>query len=227
MVMRKNVNILLFFLLKNREEAVEMNVVEFDKVAREVFAPAYIAFARQIKEATGITRGVCLDAGAGGGYLSIALAEATDLDMILLDQSQEMQDIADRNILEAGLGKRLCTLFADVHEIPLDDCSVDLVVSRGSVFFWKDQAKAFREIYRVIVPGGVTFVGGGFGSVELKKRIDEKMMERNKDWLEHTRGRMDVNRMEKFHAALGKAGVPYEIRPVEAGFGIMIRKAAS
>lgn len=203
-----------------------MNVAEFDKVAREVFAPAYVAFAGQIKEVTGITKGVCLDAGAGGGYLSVSLAKITDLDIILLDQLQEMQDIAEQNIVEGGLERRLHTLLADIHEIPLDDCSVDLVVSRGSVFFWEDHAKAFREIYRVLAPGGVTFVGGGFGSVEMKKQIDEKMMARSKDWLDHTRARMGTTMMEKFHALLRKAGVPYDIRQIEAGFGIMIRKSA-
>lgn len=203
-----------------------MNVAEFDKVAREILAPAYVALAEQIKEATGITKGVCLDAGAGGGYLSIGLAKITDLDIILLDQLEEMRDIAERNIVEAGLEKRLHTLLADIHQIPLDDCSVDLVVSRGSVFFWEDHVKAFREIYRILALGGVTFVGGGFGSVALKKQIDEKMMLRNKGWLEDTRARMSTAMMEKFHAALGKAGVPYDIKQVEAGFGIMIRRSA-
>lgn len=201
-----------------------MNITEFDKIAREVFAPAYLVLAEQIRKATGITRGVCLDAGAGGGYLSIALAKITSLDIILLDQSQEMQNIAARNIVEAGLEKRLSTLLADIHEIPLDDCSVDIVVSRGSVFFWEDQSRAFREIYRVLAPGGVTFIGGGFGSIEIKKQIDEKMMARQKDWLDVTRERMSANTIQKFHTALGEAGVPYEIRHIEAGFGIMIKR---
>lgn len=203
-----------------------MNCAEFDKVAREVFAPAYTAFAEQIKDITGIMNGVCLDAGAGGGYLGIALARITNLDLILLDQSREMQAIAEQNIASANLAKRFHNLLADIHKIPLDDCSVDLVVSRGSVFFWEDHTKAFEEIYRVLAPGGMTFIGGGFGSVELKKIIDEKMMERQKNWLEHTRGRMDVNRMEHFHMALRKAGVSYEIKQIEAGFGIIIRKDA-
>jgi len=102
-----------------------MTVTEFDKVAREVFAPAYVILAEQIKEATGITRGVCLDAGAGGGYLSIALAKITDFDIILLDKLEEMQNIAEQNIVEASLEKRLRTILADIHEIPIDECSSD------------------------------------------------------------------------------------------------------
>lgn len=204
-----------------------MDVLEFDQVARKIFAPAYVAIAKQIREETGVIEGVGLDVGAGGGYLSLALAGITDLDIVLLDQLPEMQKIAEQNIIEAGLEKRLRTLMADVHEIPLEDGSVNLVFSRGSVFFWEDQVKAFREIYRVLVPGGVTFIGGGFGSVALKKQIDEKMMARQTDWLDVTRERMNAKTMANFHAALEKAGVPYEIRQVEAGFGIMIRRGAA
>ena len=203
-----------------------MNATEFDRVAREVFAPAYVVLAEQIKKETGVTKGTCLDAGSGGGYLGIALARITDLDVILLDQSQEMQDIAERNIIEAGLERKVHTLLGNVHEIPLDDHCVNIVISRGSVFFWEDQVRAFREIYRVLTPGGVTFVGGGFGSVDLKKRIDKIMMARNKDWLDMTRKRMSTHTMERFNATLDEAGVPHEIRQVEAGFGIMIRKNA-
>ncbi len=204
---------------------MKMDVLEFDQVAREIFAPAYIAIAKQILDETGVAKGKALDLGAGGGYLSLALARITDLDIILLDQLPEMQEIAQKNIVDAGLEKRLSTLKADVQEIPLDDESVDLVFSRGSVFFWEDQLRAFREIYRILAPGGTTFIGGGFGSVALKKQIDEKMMARQKDWLDVTGERMNANTMAKFQAVLEKSGVPYEIRQVEAGFGIMIRRA--
>ncbi|MDX9745761.1 MAG: class I SAM-dependent methyltransferase [Syntrophales bacterium] len=203
---------------------MKMDVSEFDRVAREVFAPAYVAIARQILDETGVARGKALDLGAGGGYLSLALARITTLDIVLLDQLPEMQKIAQRNIVDAGLEKRLRTLMADVHEIPLEGGSVDLVFSRGSVFFWKDQVRAFREIYRVLAPGGRTFIGGGFGSVALKKQIDEKMVARQKDWLHMTRARMNATTMTHFRAVLEKAGVPHEIRQVEAGFGIMIKR---
>ena len=205
---------------------MEMNVMEFDRVAREIFAPVYPVLAEQIKKETGITRGVCLDAGAGGGYLAIALAGITSLDIILLDQLEEVLAIADQNIAKAGLKKRLRTMHADIHEIPLDDCSVDVVVSRGSVFFWEDSVKAFREIHRILVPGGLTFIGGGFGSVEIKKDIDRKMLEIDKECLDFTKKRLNTDAMNKFHTALIEAGVPYEIRQIEAGFGIIIKKEA-
>jgi len=204
---------------------MEMNVREFDKVAREVFAPIYPVIAEQIKQKTGITAGRCLDLGCGGGYLGIALAKITDLNITLLDTSQEMLDIAVSNISDCGLKARMQTSLADVQEIPWEDQSVDLIISRGSIFFWKDQQKAFEEIYRVLTPGGVAYIGGGFGTAELKKQIDSEMEKRDKKWNEERKKRIGEHALEAFRNKLQSAKIPvFELDKNEAGLWIVIRK---
>ena len=47
--------------------------------------------------------------------------------------------------------------------MPFADKSFELVVSRGSFPFWEDKVGGFREVYRVLKPGGIGFIGGGFG----------------------------------------------------------------
>jgi ubiquinone/menaquinone biosynthesis C-methylase UbiE len=168
---------------------MKMNVTQFDRIAREVFPPVYVAIAQQIKERTEITEGACLDIGAGGGYLGIALATITDLHVYLLDSSQEMLDIALCNIIKAGLETRIGILSGDVHKIPVNDESINLVISRGSVFFWKDKVKAFNEIYRVLMPGGKAYIGGGLGTPEIAKQVQAKMNMIDKNWP----GRRDKN----------------------------------
>ncbi|KUO78237.1 MAG: methyltransferase [Desulfosporosinus sp. BRH_c37] len=203
---------------------MEMNILEFDKVAREVFAPIYPVIAEQIKLKTGITRGKCLDLGCGGGYLSIALARITGLNIHLLDVSQEMLDIAASNIAENGLEARMQTLLADVQEIPLKDKSVDLIISRGSIFFWEDQQKAFEEIYRVLTPGGVAYIGGGFGTVELKKQIFAEMEKRDKNWNEESRKRIGKHAIENFREKLQNAKIEvFELNRDDTGLWIVIR----
>ena len=73
---------------------MEINAVEFDRIAREVFAPVYPVLAEQIVNRIGITRGRGLDIGCGGGYLGLALTRITELEMILFDESQDMLNLA-------------------------------------------------------------------------------------------------------------------------------------
>jgi SAM-dependent methyltransferase len=122
----------------------KMHVSRYDERARSLNAPLYAYYAQKIKETTGITRGVCLDVGCGGGYLGLALARVTDLNFIFLDISSAMLERADMHIIEDGLQERARTLLADVHRIPLADGSVDLVISRGSIPFWKEPAAVMK-----------------------------------------------------------------------------------
>ena len=139
----------------------------FDRMVQEVFAPVFPVIARDFLKKSGITAGTCLDIGCGTGYMGLALAEASDLEVTLLDCDQEMLGIAKRNFTKRQLNNKIKFIEADVHEIPCEDESIQLVVSRGSVFFWQDQPQAFREIYRVLAPGGMAFVGGGFSKASI------------------------------------------------------------
>lgn len=161
---------------------MKIDANEFDQIARNVFAPAYTLLAEQIMERTGIISGHCLDLGSGGGYLGLALAWNSRLRVSLLDESAEMQVIAERNIFEKRLENRVAALVGDVHYLPFGHNSVDLVVSRGSVYFWEDLGQVLREIRRVLAPGGQVYIGGGFGSKALKDEIIAKMRQTEPDW---------------------------------------------
>lgn len=179
---RANRYIDYYIMIEGKGNRMEINAQKFDDIARNVFAPAYPLLAGQIIERTRVTKGVCLDLGSGGGYLGLALAEKSDLLVCLLDESGDMQRIAEANITTRGLADRAWAVKGDVHSIPLRDGSIDLVVSRSSLFFWNDLARAFSEIDRVLVPGGHAYVGGGFGSREMRDRIVNRMRERTPDW---------------------------------------------
>lgn len=147
---------------------------EFDITARGINAPIYDYYAGLFKKDSGITKGVCVDVGAGGGYLGLSIAAVTDLEIIFLDIDPGSLEIAQKHITEEGLEKRAKTLVADVHAIPLPDNSADLVVSRGSLWFWEDPAKAMKEIYRILAPGGKAYIGGGKGSPATQEEIEKR-----------------------------------------------------
>jgi ubiquinone/menaquinone biosynthesis C-methylase UbiE len=145
----------------------------FDKVSKLAFAPIYPYLARCITNKFGISKGVCVDVGSGPGSLAIAIARITKLQVYSLDIQERMTEVALRNIAQAGLSSRIRAVTADVCKMPFDDESIDIVVSRGSMPFWEDRRRAFREIYRVLKPSGIAYVGGGFGSEEIKSQVFE------------------------------------------------------
>ena len=133
---------------------MKIDAQQFDTIARTVFAPVYPLIAKQIMHHTGITSGTCLEIGCGPGYLGAALAGKTDLYLLFLDQSAAMLELCERTIDENDLRGRAGLLPGDVGSLALPDGSVDLIISRGSIFFWEDLPRAFGEIHRVLKPGG-------------------------------------------------------------------------
>lgn len=206
---------------------MEINALEFDRMAREVFAPVYPVLAEQIINRTGINQGCCLDIGCGGGYLGLALARISELETILFDESQDMLSLAQGYISQSGLESRAKTLMGDVHDISLADKSVNLIVSRGSMFFWENRVQAFREIYRVLAVGGVAIIGGGFGNADLLREIEVKMLKKDPEWKEKRQQRIGQSKVEEYRKELEQAGISsFEITRDEAGLWITISKTA-
>jgi ubiquinone/menaquinone biosynthesis C-methylase UbiE len=154
----------------------------FDKIVREVFAPIYPAIAKQILEKTNLVEGKCLDAGCGTGALGRALAKYSKMELIFFDKSQDMLELTKKYVKEEKLEKRSSFLLGDIHKIPYEDESLDLIISRGSNPFWEDWEQAYKEIYRVLKKGGKTYIGCGFGSKKLYDEVMEKMEEENPNW---------------------------------------------
>jgi len=195
-----------------------------DRIAKTTFAPVYPVIAEQILDRCGISRGRCLDVGSGPGSLGIALARASDLAVTLLDSSPEMLDTAEGNIREAGLSGRISLLRGDVHAIPLPAGSVDLVVSRGSVFFWEALARAFSEIHRVLAPGGKTYVGGGFGTAELRDSIAAAMTKENPDWKSFRDKNLGPDNRARIAGVLADLGHRHRIINDDSGLWVMMEK---
>lgn len=113
----------------------------------------------------------------------LALAWNSRLQVCLLNESSEIKKLAEQNIFQKMLENRVTATCGDLHYLPFEDNSVDLVVSRGSVYFWNDLPQVFREICRVLAPGGQAFIGGGFGSREVRNEVIDRMRKIESDWL--------------------------------------------
>ena len=135
----------------------------YDKNAASRFEPVYRNIVQQVIDDYGITRGRALDIGCGTGQMAVALAQMTSLEVTGVDIEPEAIATSERHAAEAALSDRCHFVCADAHSLPFPDNHFDLVVSRGTLPFLRDQALAVREVYRALKPGGVAFLGGGMG----------------------------------------------------------------
>ncbi len=136
------------------------------------FAAMYPLLAKDIVDKFNVTEGVCLDIGTGSGALSIELSKTTNLKFIALDAEQEALDMAGENCAVHGVPNgRIRFVWGLVEKIPLPDESADLIISRGSIPFWKDHVAAFAEIQRVLAAGGKAMIGCGFSRRQTLEEV--------------------------------------------------------
>lgn len=208
------------------EESPKEKAESMDKIAREIFKEAYPKIADKIINTTKIKSGKCIDAGCGPGMLGISLAKKTSLFIDLLDISEDSGEICTKNLKSENLTDRCRFVLGDVMQMPFEDNYADLVVSRGSIFFWEDLGKAFSEILRVLKPGGVAFIGGGFGSAKIEEDIVKKMAKEYPEWRKSEKKgkKTTIKRRLKIVKALLEEEIPYESICDESGFWIILRK---
>jgi len=94
-----------------------------------------------------------LDLGSGTGDLAFAVA-ATGARVVAADLSHGMLTVLLRRSGRERAGGRVGPVVANVHALPLPDGCVDRIVSGFTVRNVGDLASAFRELRRVLRPGG-------------------------------------------------------------------------
>jgi arsenite methyltransferase len=96
-----------------------------------------------------------LDLGSGGGIDVLLSAKRVGPTgrVFGLDMTDEMLTLAQRNIAEAG-ATNVELLKGTIEAIPLPAESIDVVISNCVVNLAADKSAVFREIARVLKPGG-------------------------------------------------------------------------
>ncbi len=149
------------------------------RASRGTLAPVYAPLAAQIAGDYRLAgkKGVGIDVGSGPGTLIVELCKRTALHWINVDINPHFFGHFFRLAEAAGFGHRVSAVRADAVRLPFRDDYADVIVSRGSYHFWSDRKKGLEEIYRVLKPGGVAYVGRGFSRdlpVEMARRIRAK-----------------------------------------------------
>ena len=202
------------------------NAEYYNEIAQSIFFPIYPVIAHQILKKADIDTGLCLDVGSGPGHLAIALATLSDLTVFALDNSELMCRIAEVNVEKYRLERSVRPVFGDVAAIPFGPSSIDLVVSRGSFFFWENLARGFAECLRVLKPGGVAYIGGGFDNARLRDEITVRMRERDPEWEEKRRGWYAKCNPHIVRSALAAAMIfEYDLIHDDSGYWVCLSKS--
>lgn len=143
----------------------QLKTDEFIRVSSTILKPVYGPLAEQIISDYNLAdlKGIGIDLGSGPGDLIMELCKRTGhLYWINADINPGFFPEFISKAEKAGFADRVSAMYADAVKLPFHDNFADILVSRGSFHLWGDLTEAFREIYRVLKPGGTAFVGRGF-----------------------------------------------------------------
>jgi SAM-dependent methyltransferase len=114
-----------------------------------------------------------LDHACGGGMDVLLAARRVGPEgrVIGVDMTPAMRDAAIRAALRAGLALIVAIREGFFEQLPVDDASVDVVLSNGVLNLSPDKEQVLHEIHRVLRPGGRLYLADVVVERELKYEV--------------------------------------------------------
>ena len=102
---------------------------------------------------------VVVDLGSGAGFdCFLAAKKVGDSGKVIgIDMTEEMIEKARQNAQQYGF-TNVEFRFGDIEHLPIEDSSVDVVISNCVINLAPDKLKVFQEAYRALKPNGKMYV---------------------------------------------------------------------
>ncbi len=143
-------------VMDSATEAVDYDQMDHSQVNR-LFADDFLALFP-----AAVTAGPAwqvLDAGTGTAQIPIEIGRRrTDLKITAVDLAAHMLQLAQRNVIRAGLTGMIKLEQVDAKSLPYAPGAFDAVISNSIIHHIPDPRAVFREMARVLRPAGILFV---------------------------------------------------------------------
>jgi len=147
---------------------------------------------------------VVVDLGCGGGLDVLLAARKVGPTgrAIGIDMTPEMLERARQGAVKAGVANAEFRL-GRIEALPLDDASVDCLISNCVINLAPDKAAVFREMYRVLKPGGRVAVS----DIALKQALPDELRRSVEAFVGCVAGALMMDEYVALLAAAGFVGV--------------------
>lgn len=115
-----------------------------------------------------------LDLGSGAGLdVFMATKRVGDKGKVIgVDMTPEMVNKAKMNAHNLGIVNVEFRL-GDIENLPVEDETIDVVISNCVINLTPDKQKAFKEVYRVLKPGGRVYIS----DIVIEGRLPRKLLD--------------------------------------------------
>ena len=164
-----------------------------------------------------------LELGSFAGGISAELLKTyPDFRLTIADENSEYLRHLHGEFADQITTGCMRLLETDLGQLNLPDGSFDLVVLRGAFFFIMTRPSIMNEIYRVLKPGAIAFVGGGYGK-DVPSEIIDEIAEESRILNDRLgRRRVSIEELKELLLSVGLSGQAQIVE--EGGVWLLLRK---